>query len=80
MGEDEGSDLPICASCSNSIYDGQYLQALNADWHADCFSAVASILSMLLIYACDVTGSRGWDGVGKPQGAHATLRKMLMLQ
>ncbi|KAL8198722.1 UNVERIFIED_CONTAM: LIM domain kinase 1 [Gekko kuhli] len=37
MGEDEGSDLPICASCSKSIYDGQYLQALNADWHADCF-------------------------------------------
>nr|XP_056721140.1 LIM domain kinase 1 [Euleptes europaea] len=37
MGEDEGSDLPICASCSNSIYDGQYLQALNADWHSDCF-------------------------------------------
>ncbi|CAI5795117.1 LIM domain kinase 1 isoform X1 [Podarcis lilfordi] len=37
MGEDEGSDLPICASCSHNIYDGQYLQALNADWHTDCF-------------------------------------------
>ncbi|XP_005278918.1 LIM domain kinase 1 isoform X1 [Chrysemys picta bellii] len=37
MGEDEGSDLPVCASCGHSIYDGQYLQALNADWHADCF-------------------------------------------
>uniref|UniRef100_A0A8C8RI25 LIM domain kinase 1 n=1 Tax=Pelusios castaneus TaxID=367368 RepID=A0A8C8RI25_9SAUR len=32
-----GSDLPVCASCGHSIYDGQYLQALNADWHADCF-------------------------------------------
>ncbi|KFV67381.1 LIM domain kinase 1, partial [Dryobates pubescens] len=32
-----GSDLPVCASCGQGIYDGQYLQALNADWHADCF-------------------------------------------
>ncbi|XP_064893306.1 LIM domain kinase 1 isoform X2 [Columba livia] len=37
MGEDEGTDLPVCASCGQGIYDGQYLQALNADWHADCF-------------------------------------------
>ncbi|XP_027965863.1 LIM domain kinase 1 isoform X1 [Eumetopias jubatus] len=36
MGE-EGSELPVCASCGQRIYDGQYLQALNADWHADCF-------------------------------------------
>uniref|UniRef100_A0A9L0RFP0 LIM domain kinase 1 n=1 Tax=Equus caballus TaxID=9796 RepID=A0A9L0RFP0_HORSE len=36
MGE-EGSELPMCASCGQRIYDGQYLQALNADWHADCF-------------------------------------------
>uniref|UniRef100_A0ACB8ED14 LIM domain kinase 1 n=1 Tax=Sphaerodactylus townsendi TaxID=933632 RepID=A0ACB8ED14_9SAUR len=45
MGEDEASDLPICASCSNSIYDGQYLQALNADWHSDCFRIKVFILS-----------------------------------
>ncbi|NWI16139.1 LIMK1 kinase, partial [Crypturellus soui] len=32
-----GTDLPVCASCGHGIYDGQYLQALNADWHADCF-------------------------------------------
>lgn len=32
-----GSDLPVCASCGQGIYDGQYLQALKADWHADCF-------------------------------------------
>lgn len=32
-----GSELPVCASCGQRIYDGQYLQALNADWHADCF-------------------------------------------
>ncbi|NXD81600.1 LIMK1 kinase, partial [Halcyon senegalensis] len=32
-----GTDLPVCASCGQGIYDGQYLQALNADWHADCF-------------------------------------------
>uniref|UniRef100_A0A452SRC5 LIM domain kinase 1 n=1 Tax=Ursus americanus TaxID=9643 RepID=A0A452SRC5_URSAM len=31
------SELPVCASCGQRIYDGQYLQALNADWHADCF-------------------------------------------
>ncbi|XP_020861334.1 LIM domain kinase 1 isoform X1 [Phascolarctos cinereus] len=37
MGEEEGSDLPVCSSCGQSIYDGQYLQALNADWHSDCF-------------------------------------------
>uniref|UniRef100_A0A8B9TNG3 LIM domain kinase 1 n=1 Tax=Anas platyrhynchos TaxID=8839 RepID=A0A8B9TNG3_ANAPL len=37
MGEEEGTDLPVCASCGQGIYDGQYLQALNADWHADCF-------------------------------------------
>ncbi|KAI5764080.1 LIMK1 [Gulo gulo luscus] len=36
MGE-EGSELPVCASCGQRIYDGQYLQALSADWHADCF-------------------------------------------
>ncbi|XP_037596317.1 LIM domain kinase 1 [Cebus imitator] len=36
MGE-EGSELPMCASCGQRICDGQYLQALNADWHADCF-------------------------------------------
>lgn len=27
----------MCASCGQGIYDGQYLQALKADWHADCF-------------------------------------------
>ncbi|NXB21752.1 LIMK1 kinase, partial [Rhagologus leucostigma] len=32
-----GTDLPVCASCGQGIYDGQYLQALKADWHADCF-------------------------------------------
>ncbi|XP_063090385.1 LIM domain kinase 1 isoform X4 [Cavia porcellus] len=32
-----GSELPVCARCGQRIYDGQYLQALNADWHADCF-------------------------------------------
>uniref|UniRef100_A0A8C7ACG2 LIM domain kinase 1 n=1 Tax=Neovison vison TaxID=452646 RepID=A0A8C7ACG2_NEOVI len=31
------SELPVCASCGQRIYDGQYLQALSADWHADCF-------------------------------------------
>ncbi|XP_030042014.1 LIM domain kinase 1 isoform X3 [Microcaecilia unicolor] len=37
MGEEEGSDLPVCASCGQCIYDGQYLQALGSDWHSDCF-------------------------------------------
>uniref|UniRef100_A0A8C5KEI0 LIM domain kinase 1 n=1 Tax=Jaculus jaculus TaxID=51337 RepID=A0A8C5KEI0_JACJA len=32
-----GSELPVCASCGQRIYDGRYLQALDADWHADCF-------------------------------------------
>ncbi|XP_053313218.1 LIM domain kinase 1 isoform X1 [Spea bombifrons] len=37
MGEEEGNELPVCASCGQSIYDGCYLQALAADWHSDCF-------------------------------------------
>ncbi|XP_059721953.1 LIM domain kinase 1 isoform X6 [Haemorhous mexicanus] len=43
MGEDEGTDLPVCASCGQGIYDGQYLQALKADWHADCFRVVPGV-------------------------------------
>ena len=27
----------MCASCGQDIYDGQYLQALGADWHGHCF-------------------------------------------
>ncbi|XP_069802387.1 LIM domain kinase 1 isoform X1 [Dendropsophus ebraccatus] len=37
MGEEEGNGLPVCASCGQSIYDGRYLQALDSDWHTDCF-------------------------------------------
>ncbi|XP_072524533.1 LIM domain kinase 1a isoform X1 [Salminus brasiliensis] len=38
MGEDEaGGSLPVCAGCRQRIYDEQYLQALNTDWHTVCF-------------------------------------------
>ncbi|XP_066512639.1 LIM domain kinase 1-like [Hoplias malabaricus] len=38
MGEDEaGGSLPVCAGCRQHIYDEQYLQALNTDWHTICF-------------------------------------------
>ncbi|KAG7484055.1 hypothetical protein MATL_G00045140 [Megalops atlanticus] len=38
MGEEEaGGNLPVCSGCRLRIYDDQYLQALNADWHAVCF-------------------------------------------
>ncbi|XP_059932384.1 LIM domain kinase 1a isoform X2 [Gadus macrocephalus] len=38
MGEEEaGGRLPVCAGCRQRIYDEQYLQALNADWHTVCF-------------------------------------------
>ncbi|XP_039612892.1 LIM domain kinase 1a isoform X2 [Polypterus senegalus] len=37
MGEEEGTSLPVCAGCQHSIYDDQYLQALNTDWHSVCF-------------------------------------------
>ncbi|XP_014858218.1 PREDICTED: LIM domain kinase 1-like isoform X3 [Poecilia mexicana] len=38
MGEEEaGGSLPECAGCKERIYDEQYLQALNADWHTICF-------------------------------------------
>ncbi|XP_006641094.1 LIM domain kinase 1a isoform X1 [Lepisosteus oculatus] len=38
MGEEEaGGSLPVCAGCRRSIYDDQYLQALNSDWHTVCF-------------------------------------------
>uniref|UniRef100_A0A4W5PTI4 LIM domain kinase 1 n=1 Tax=Hucho hucho TaxID=62062 RepID=A0A4W5PTI4_9TELE len=29
--------LPVCAGCRQRIYDEQYLQALNNDWHTVCF-------------------------------------------
>uniref|UniRef100_A0AAR2JB70 LIM domain kinase 1 n=1 Tax=Pygocentrus nattereri TaxID=42514 RepID=A0AAR2JB70_PYGNA len=29
--------LPVCAGCRQRIYDEQYLQALNTDWHTVCF-------------------------------------------
>ncbi|XP_077336766.1 LIM domain kinase 1 isoform X3 [Lithobates pipiens] len=37
MGEEEGNELPVCTSCRQSIFDGRYLQALESDWHTDCF-------------------------------------------
>ncbi|XP_055051803.1 LIM domain kinase 1a isoform X1 [Misgurnus anguillicaudatus] len=38
MGEEEaGGRLPECAGCRQHIYDEQYLQALNTDWHTLCF-------------------------------------------
>ncbi|XP_062408138.1 LIM domain kinase 1a isoform X1 [Sardina pilchardus] len=38
MGEEEaGGSLPVCAGCRQRIYDEQYLQALNTDWHTVCF-------------------------------------------
>ncbi|XP_014190348.1 LIM domain kinase 1 [Haplochromis burtoni] len=38
MGEEEaGGSLPVCAGCKQRIYDEQYLQALNNDWHTVCF-------------------------------------------
>uniref|UniRef100_A0A3Q3DJ83 LIM domain kinase 1 n=1 Tax=Hippocampus comes TaxID=109280 RepID=A0A3Q3DJ83_HIPCM len=30
-------NLPVCAGCKQRIYDEQYLQALNTDWHTVCF-------------------------------------------
>uniref|UniRef100_A0A3P8QMD3 LIM domain kinase 1 n=1 Tax=Astatotilapia calliptera TaxID=8154 RepID=A0A3P8QMD3_ASTCA len=32
-----GGSLPVCAGCKQRIYDEQYLQALNNDWHTVCF-------------------------------------------
>ncbi|XP_077579084.1 LIM domain kinase 1a isoform X1 [Stigmatopora nigra] len=38
MGEEEaGGNLPVCVGCKERIYDEQYLQALNNDWHTVCF-------------------------------------------
>ncbi|XP_051962831.1 LIM domain kinase 1-like isoform X1 [Xyrauchen texanus] len=38
MGEEEaGGRLPVCVGCRHHIYDEQYLQALNTDWHTLCF-------------------------------------------
>ncbi|XP_064209259.1 LIM domain kinase 1-like [Anguilla rostrata] len=38
MGDEEADGrLPVCSGCRLRIYDDQYLQALNADWHAVCF-------------------------------------------
>lgn len=38
-----GGSLPVCAACKQRIYDEQYLQALNSDWHAICFRYVAPV-------------------------------------
>lgn len=38
-----GGSLPICAACKQRIYDEQYLQALNSDWHAICFRYVVQM-------------------------------------
>lgn len=38
-----GGSLPVCAACKQRIYDEQYLQALNSDWHAICFRYVTEI-------------------------------------
>ncbi|XP_072909735.1 LIM domain kinase 1a isoform X1 [Hemitrygon akajei] len=46
MGEEEGDCLPCCAGCGRSIYDGQYLQALNTDWHNDCFRCCECNISL----------------------------------
>ncbi len=35
-----GGSLPVCAGCKQRIYDEQYLQALNTDWHTVCFRYV----------------------------------------
>lgn len=35
-----GGSLPVCAGCKQRIYDEQYLQALNTDWHTICFRYV----------------------------------------
>ncbi|KAG8001726.1 LIM domain kinase 1, partial [Nibea albiflora] len=32
-----GGSVPVCAGCKQRIYDEQYLQALNTDWHTVCF-------------------------------------------
>uniref|UniRef100_A0A8C5EWK7 LIM domain kinase 1 n=1 Tax=Gouania willdenowi TaxID=441366 RepID=A0A8C5EWK7_GOUWI len=32
-----GGSWPVCAGCKQRIYDEQYLQALNTDWHTVCF-------------------------------------------
>lgn len=35
-----GGSFPVCAGCKQRIYDEQYLQALNTDWHTVCFRYV----------------------------------------
>lgn len=40
-----GGSLPVCAGCKQRIYDEQYLQALNADWHTVCFRYVQHTLT-----------------------------------
>ncbi|KAI1902855.1 hypothetical protein AGOR_G00020580 [Albula goreensis] len=38
MGEEEADRrLPVCSGCRLRIYDDQYLQALESDWHSVCF-------------------------------------------
>lgn len=35
-GEESGGTL-ICAGCLNAIDEDEFIQALNQEWHIDCF-------------------------------------------
>lgn len=49
MGE-EGSELFVCVSCGQRIYDGQYFQVLNVDWYVDCFRCCDCSVFLLYQY------------------------------
>ncbi|KAL1260219.1 hypothetical protein QQF64_008046 [Cirrhinus molitorella] len=52
MGEEEaGGQLPECAGCRQHIYDEQYLQALDTDWHTLCFRAKPMLIDSFLLLA-----------------------------
>lgn len=36
-GGEEGGGPLICAGCLNAIEDDEFIQALNQEWHIDCF-------------------------------------------
>ncbi|TKS81073.1 LIM domain kinase 1 [Collichthys lucidus] len=38
-----GGSVPVCAGCKQRIYDEQYLQALNTDWHTVCFRSYNTV-------------------------------------
>ena len=37
---DDVTQPTVCSACLNRIHDNEYIEALNKEWHTDCFRYV----------------------------------------